>query len=91
VDFLKLDKSLVDGIGLSSRADTLAEALITLAHALGLDVIAEGVSMPEQLDQLRGFGCDQAQGFLLGIPAARHWPHIPMPRQTRHARVGDLS
>ncbi|MNF03893.1 Phytochrome-like protein cph2 [compost metagenome] len=42
--------------------------MINLAHNLNLEVVAEGVETPEQLDLLRGFGCDQVQGYLISRP-----------------------
>lgn len=44
------------------------KAMIHLAHTLGLAVVAEGVETDSQLAQLTSFGCDEAQGFLLGYP-----------------------
>ena len=46
----------------------LVHAMINLAHNLNLEVVAEGVETPEQLDLLRGFGCDQVQGYLISKP-----------------------
>ncbi|MNG01848.1 Oxygen sensor protein DosP [compost metagenome] len=46
----------------------LVHAMINLAHNLNLEVVAEGVETPEQLDLLRGFGCDQVQGYLISRP-----------------------
>jgi EAL domain-containing protein (putative c-di-GMP-specific phosphodiesterase class I) len=46
----------------------LVHAMINLAHNLNLEVVAEGVETREQLDLLRGFGCDQVQGFLISKP-----------------------
>ncbi len=42
--------------------------MVKLAHALGLQVVAEGVETPEQLELLRSFDCDLAQGFLFSRP-----------------------
>lgn len=42
--------------------------MINLAHNLNLEVVAEGVETPEQLELLRLFGCDQAQGYLISKP-----------------------
>jgi EAL domain-containing protein (putative c-di-GMP-specific phosphodiesterase class I) len=42
--------------------------MINLAHNLHLEVVAEGVETPEQLELLRGFGCDQVQGYLISRP-----------------------
>ncbi|MNP70873.1 Oxygen sensor protein DosP [compost metagenome] len=46
----------------------LVHAMINLAHNLNLEVVAEGVETPEQLDLLRGFECDQVQGYLISRP-----------------------
>jgi diguanylate cyclase (GGDEF)-like protein len=67
-DILKLDKSFVDEIALSSASKTIAEAVISLAHQLNLSVTAEGVETQEQLKILRVAGCDEIQGFLWGRP-----------------------
>ncbi|MGB3683651.1 MAG: PAS domain S-box protein [Rubrobacteraceae bacterium] len=65
VDVLKIDKSFVWGLG-EDHADTmLVSAIIELAHALGLETVAEGVETAEQLEQLRNLGCDIVQGNYL--------------------------
>jgi len=67
---LKLDRSFVSGLP-SNRDDiAITRAVIAVAHSLGLDVVAEGVETPAQLELLRALGCEQVQGFLLGHPQA---------------------
>jgi diguanylate cyclase (GGDEF)-like protein/PAS domain S-box-containing protein len=68
VSAIKIDKSFVSGIGVEQAASALTQSLITLGHGLGLAVTAEGVETPEQLGQLRRWGCDKVQGYLLGRP-----------------------
>lgn len=68
VDTLQLDHSFVANLGRSKEATTIAQAVIGLAHGLGLKVVAEGVERREQLQQLREFGCEQAQGNLFSAP-----------------------
>lgn len=69
LDELKIDRSLVAGLGAAcSRTLALVEGLVTLAHALGMRVVADGVEQPEQLRRVVEAGCDAAQGYLLGRP-----------------------
>jgi EAL domain-containing protein (putative c-di-GMP-specific phosphodiesterase class I) len=68
VDVLKLDRSFVSSISGGSGAEAVPAAVLQLAAALGLDVVAEGIETPEQLQVLRRLGCRTAQGFLLGAP-----------------------
>jgi diguanylate cyclase (GGDEF)-like protein len=69
VDTVKLDRSFVIGTTTDSRDAALVMAVITLAHSLGLRVIAEGIETESQRDFLRLLRCDEGQGFLLGRPA----------------------
>jgi EAL domain-containing protein (putative c-di-GMP-specific phosphodiesterase class I) len=68
VSALKIDRSFIDGLGQDREDTSIVEAIVTLAHALGLTAVAEGLETPTQLDALRVIGCDYAQGFLLGRP-----------------------
>src|SRR5262249_36119536 len=67
---LKLDRSFVSRIAENERNLEIVRAVITLAHNLGMEVIAEGVEDGEQLARLTELGCDYGQGFLLCKPAA---------------------
>jgi len=68
VDYLKIDKSFVALCGENSSSSAIVEAMILLAHRLGLKVVAEGVETQEQHDWLRDAGCDYSQGFLYSRP-----------------------
>lgn len=68
LDRLKLDKSLVQDLGMDPSAAAVTSAIITLAHGMGLEAIAEGVERVEQQNSLREQGCNYLQGFLLGRP-----------------------
>jgi diguanylate cyclase (GGDEF)-like protein len=70
VDVLKIDKSLMSGLGRDERDTAIVTAVVGLAHTLGLTAIGEGVEDQHQYDALRELGCDQAQGFHLGRPRA---------------------
>ena len=63
---VKVDRMFVDGMRFpnDTKNKAIVRGITDLAHALGLDVIAEGVELPEQLEFLRQFGCDQFQGWL---------------------------
>ncbi len=68
VTALKIDRTFVNGLGTDIEDTSIVEAIVTLAHALGLSAVAEGLETPTQLEKLRALGCDYAQGFLLGRP-----------------------
>lgn len=63
VDSLKIDRSFVTELG-SPDGGAVAAAVVSLAQALGLSAVAEGVETPEQAEQLRALGCATAQGWL---------------------------
>ncbi|MCW5658535.1 MAG: EAL domain-containing protein [Burkholderiaceae bacterium] len=65
---LKIDRSFVQDIGGESGA--IVDAVVRLAHALGLRVVAEGVETEDQRDRLLALGCDELQGFLFARPMA---------------------
>lgn len=71
IDKLKIDRSFVNGIPGDSDNVAIVVAVLNMAHALGLEVVAEGVELGEQLDFLRRYSCDLAQGFLFSkaVPA----------------------
>ncbi len=67
IDIIKVDKSFVDRITEPSGG-VFVRVIVTLAHELGLETIAEGVELPSQHDALRRMGCLQAQGYLFAKP-----------------------
>ncbi|MDD5028834.1 MAG: EAL domain-containing protein [Rhodoferax sp.] len=64
IDYLKIDRSFVRNLGLQTSDHALCEAIVVMAHKLGLRVIAEGVETAVQRDLLQAMGCDFAQGYL---------------------------
>jgi diguanylate cyclase (GGDEF)-like protein len=68
IDTLKIDRSFINRLPADRAGETLVSTIITLAHAFGMSVIAEGVETPKQLDMLGKLGCDELQGFLLSKP-----------------------
>jgi diguanylate cyclase (GGDEF)-like protein len=65
---LKIDRTFVMDLELSPDARAVVNAVVKLAHALGLKVVAEGVENERQRDILREIGCDELQGFLFARP-----------------------
>ncbi len=63
MDMVKIDKSFVDGLGEKPEDTAIVEAVISLAHALGLRTVAEGIETTEQLKRLRDLGCEMGQGY----------------------------
>ena len=68
IDFIKIDKSFITHLAKHSQQLELCEAIIIMAHKLGLAVIAEGIETEEQRRLLMDIGCDYGQGFLFAHP-----------------------
>jgi diguanylate cyclase (GGDEF)-like protein/PAS domain S-box-containing protein len=68
VDSVKVDRSFVDGLGTDSEDSAIVTAVVSLGHALGLAVVAEGVETVGQLHELLNLGCDRAQGYWFSGP-----------------------
>jgi diguanylate cyclase (GGDEF)-like protein len=67
-DVLKVDKSFTGRLGVDENGDVFFQAIITMAHSLGMRVVAEGVETGEQVRILQALGCDELQGFYLFRP-----------------------
>ncbi len=68
VGYLKIDRSFVVGLGKDPDDTVLVSGMVSLAHSLGLKVVAEGVETAEQLARLREMGCEFAQGYYFSKP-----------------------
>lgn len=68
VQEVKIDRSFIADMSVSRNSRMIAKATIQLVHSLGLEVVAEGVEDANVHSELRGLGCDYAQGYLYGKP-----------------------
>lgn len=71
LDTLKVDRSFIDRAGNDDQDAAIVQAVHSLAKALGMKVVAEGVETREQLDHLRKLNCDVAQGYYFAKPLPR--------------------
>jgi len=69
VDEIKIDREFVDGVGRETESRSIVHAVVSMARALDLRVVGEGVETPEQAQALHSMGCGIVQGFLFGRPA----------------------
>jgi diguanylate cyclase (GGDEF)-like protein/PAS domain S-box-containing protein len=72
VDKLKIDRTFVEAMGEGTPETALVQAIVTMGHELGLEIVAEGIETDRQRQALTRAGCDLAQGFLLGRPVPPH-------------------
>jgi diguanylate cyclase (GGDEF)-like protein len=70
IDEIKIDRSFVSGLDVNAADLAIVRSTISLAHDLGLRVVAEGVETPKVADELESLGCDLLQGYLIGRPIA---------------------
>jgi len=68
LDTIKIDRSFVAGLDDDNSNLPIVEAVIALAHALGMEVVAEGIETVAQLTRLRGLACDRGQGYYYARP-----------------------
>lgn len=80
-DTLKIDKSFIDKMNSGASSQKYVEAIISLAHVMDFEVVAEGVEEPDQLETLRSINCDYIQGFIWGRP---------LPKEEARQLVKDL-
>lgn len=88
IDTLKIDKEFVGDLATDPDDEAITATVITMAHSLGLNVIAEGVETQRQLDYLREKGCDEIQGYWLSPPLDSH--HCLAFMRTWQPLVGGL-
>ena len=65
---LKLDRMFIGRLGSCRRTEIITRAVLTMGAELDMTVCAEGVAHPSQLEMLQAYGCDEAQGYLIGRP-----------------------
>jgi EAL domain-containing protein (putative c-di-GMP-specific phosphodiesterase class I) len=68
VDMVKIDQTFVAGVPAEPLDEAIVSAVVTLAHAIGMTVVAEGVEEPQQQTAITKLGCDMAQGYLFARP-----------------------
>jgi len=88
IEAVKIDRSIVRDLGHDPDALAVCEAIIAMAHRLGMKTVAEGVETEEQRRLLRQAGCDQAQGYLFAAPMPRD---VFQDATTRRAALPDAA
>ena len=84
LDQLKIDRSFINDLGRRDGSEAIVRATVSMGHSLGLNVIAEGVETPEQLNFLKEIGCDEAQGYLISRPVPAPQLAALVSRAPRH-------
>ena len=68
IDYLKIDRSFVHNVDSDPQDLALCEAIVAMAHKLGLKVIVEGIETARQFDLMKNMGCDFGQGYFFSVP-----------------------
>ena len=90
VDRLKLDRSLIQMMTLSSKGAAVIRSVVSLGADLDIDVLAEGVETEQQLQMLVQLGCPRAQGFLLGRPMSATQAQVALKKAWGNRPAPDL-
>lgn len=83
MDLLKIDRSFTSRIEEAEGNLAIVKAIVTLAHQLGMEVVAEGIQSAEQLEKLRALGCEYGQGFFISEPVAADGADALLLRRVR--------
>jgi EAL domain-containing protein (putative c-di-GMP-specific phosphodiesterase class I) len=68
MDGLKVDRAFTAQLGVAAEGTVFFQAIVSMAHALGMSVVAEGVETAAELDVLATLRCDEVQGYLIDRP-----------------------
>ena len=92
VDTLKIDRSFVSRLDEKNQASTIVKATLDLAHNLGFDVVAEGVETIEQIQQLKNWGCEFAQGYYYAKPLDKDlaWKFLDNNLKTTNSKTTQI-
>jgi EAL domain-containing protein (putative c-di-GMP-specific phosphodiesterase class I) len=82
IDLVKIDRSFVSGLGVSTHDQAIVSSVLNLAQSLGVPAIAEGVETSDQVERLINLGCPLGQGFLFSRPS---WPEDVAARRAETA------
>jgi EAL domain-containing protein (putative c-di-GMP-specific phosphodiesterase class I) len=81
---VKIDRAFLIDIQHDSVNQAIVQAVTTLAHSIGMRVVAEGIETTEQLDLARSLGCDEAQGYLISRPVSTDEATVWLDAQYGH-------
>jgi diguanylate cyclase (GGDEF)-like protein len=81
MDVLKVDRAFTSELGNSKEGKVFFQAIVSMAHALGMSVVAEGVETAQQLAILQSLSCNEVQGYLIARPVPPHEAAILMERR----------
>ena len=82
VDIIKIDPSFVAGLGTDGTLAMLTRTIVQVGHDLGIEIVAEGIERPEQLELLRAMGCGLGQGYLVARPTPAEGLEALSPQYT---------
>jgi diguanylate cyclase (GGDEF)-like protein len=83
IQCIKLDRSFINELNQGGDTAIIVKSIVDLGHSLGMRIVAEGIETNGQAEFLRSIGCDEAQGFLFGRPAARNATRLLLQERER--------
>jgi diguanylate cyclase (GGDEF)-like protein len=90
LNYLKIDRSFVSRMTETGENAEIVRTIVTLAHNLGLQCIAEGVETGEQLEQLKSVGCEYGQGYLFSRPVHQNQVTVLLESEVNNNQLSNL-